>query len=310
MKKHGFTLSEVLIALGIIGIISAIGLPLINNARPDRNKIMYLKAYDSLTEAARNAASASSLFTIMYTNSAEQYNDETKDVETKDNVRYNIQKYPLLDYSLPHSPSFRDSKYQGSNKLCNIIKEEFSATEVNSCGTNGNFDNSYNFVTNNSNTWWKISPSEQGLDVGQNGANLNRTSGNLIYANLVEVDINGEEEPNSFEGTVNNPPDRFRFYITANGNVTPADAFGQAYLVNRQSLQKNKLSLKDPDSNTGADFRNKNITDIPDATIEIGEDIKAEIVNSLDAEKVPMKNQQEGANQGTGARENIRNFKN
>ena len=298
MKKHGFTLSEVLIALGIIGIISAIGLPLINNARPDKNKVTYLKAYDSLNEVVRSITSTSSLYNVTYISSARQYDAESGKIEEKDNVRYSIEKFPLLDYGMPINPGYRTAAYRAGNKLCNLIMDGFSATKVHDCGTNGEFGDSYNFVTNNSNTWWKISPSAQSLEVSQSGTNLNRTAGDVVYANLVEVDINGEEEPNSFNGTVQNPPDRFKFYITANGNVTPADVFGQAYLVNRKSLQKSKLSLKDPA--TDKDFTEKGLNDITDATIAIGTDIKADVIEELDPKNIPQKDIEdfEGENNG------------
>lgn len=46
--KKGFTLAELLIVLGITGIVAAVLLPAINNIMPDKTKIMYLKAYDEL----------------------------------------------------------------------------------------------------------------------------------------------------------------------------------------------------------------------------------------------------------------------
>ena len=42
-KASGFTLAEVLIALGIVGIIGALVVPMTNKFRPDVMKIKYLK---------------------------------------------------------------------------------------------------------------------------------------------------------------------------------------------------------------------------------------------------------------------------
>lgn len=50
MKKTGFTLSEIIIALSIIGIISAIVAPITNNLLPDKNKAVVLKVYKTLSE--------------------------------------------------------------------------------------------------------------------------------------------------------------------------------------------------------------------------------------------------------------------
>ena len=43
--KHGFTLAEVLIAIGIVGVVSALMMNLITHKRPNQNKAMFRKAY-------------------------------------------------------------------------------------------------------------------------------------------------------------------------------------------------------------------------------------------------------------------------
>lgn len=45
MKKSGFTLTEVLVALGIVGIVAAITVPALENLLPDKDKIEVLKTY-------------------------------------------------------------------------------------------------------------------------------------------------------------------------------------------------------------------------------------------------------------------------
>lgn len=50
MKKFGFTLSEVIIALGIIGVLAAITMPLTSGIVPDKSKIVVLKAHKALSE--------------------------------------------------------------------------------------------------------------------------------------------------------------------------------------------------------------------------------------------------------------------
>ena len=48
MKKFGFTLAEVIVTLGIIGLLAAITAPLLGSLTPDQNKIKVLKAYKIL----------------------------------------------------------------------------------------------------------------------------------------------------------------------------------------------------------------------------------------------------------------------
>ena len=50
MKKSGFTLSEILVALVIIGVVSAIASPIISNLLPDKNKVAVLKIHKMVTD--------------------------------------------------------------------------------------------------------------------------------------------------------------------------------------------------------------------------------------------------------------------
>ena len=49
MKKSGFTLSEMLVALGIVGVIAAMTIPMIHKVTPDKDKTMVLKAYKTIS---------------------------------------------------------------------------------------------------------------------------------------------------------------------------------------------------------------------------------------------------------------------
>lgn len=50
MKKKAFTLSEVLITLAVIGIVMAITIPVINNTRPNKDKVFFHKALMSVQQ--------------------------------------------------------------------------------------------------------------------------------------------------------------------------------------------------------------------------------------------------------------------
>ena len=62
MNKKAFTLAEMLITLGIIGVIAAITIPALVAQRPCENKINLLRAYNTLSRAVTDIASDETLY--------------------------------------------------------------------------------------------------------------------------------------------------------------------------------------------------------------------------------------------------------
>ena len=72
--KKAFTLSEALITLAIIGVLAAILIPVIDNVRPDKDRITYKKALYNMQSAISNAMD-STLYS-MAANSSAYWKDE------------------------------------------------------------------------------------------------------------------------------------------------------------------------------------------------------------------------------------------
>ena len=72
--KKAFTLSEALITLAILGVLAAILIPVIDNVRPDKDRITYKKALYSMQSAVSNAMD-STLYS-MAANSAAYWKDD------------------------------------------------------------------------------------------------------------------------------------------------------------------------------------------------------------------------------------------
>ncbi len=72
--KKAFTLSEALVTLAIIGVLAAILIPVIDNVRPDKDRITYKKALYSMQSAISNAMD-SAVYT-MAANSAAYWKDD------------------------------------------------------------------------------------------------------------------------------------------------------------------------------------------------------------------------------------------
>lgn len=54
MNKKGFSLPEVLIAIGIIGILAIILIPQMSKTNPSKNKVIFRKAYNTLAQIVAN----------------------------------------------------------------------------------------------------------------------------------------------------------------------------------------------------------------------------------------------------------------
>jgi prepilin-type N-terminal cleavage/methylation domain-containing protein len=64
--KKGFTLQELLITLGIIGIVAAVLAPAISNISPNKYKTRYMKAYNTLTRIVTDMIEDEDLFPNIY----------------------------------------------------------------------------------------------------------------------------------------------------------------------------------------------------------------------------------------------------
>ena len=51
MKKFGFTMPELIVTLGIVGIAAAIAAPIIGNLMPDKNKLKAIECYNLVNAA-------------------------------------------------------------------------------------------------------------------------------------------------------------------------------------------------------------------------------------------------------------------
>lgn len=233
--RKAFTLAEILVSLGIIAVLAAVTLPLINSMKPDPNKDLYLKAYDKLCKCVHQVAMDSSIYPTVYSYGG---------------VRYNTSYYPLFNVDKAIDPAFEN--YSDESKLPNIMMIVLG----------GKGDNYKEFVTNDSITWM-FEDSEIKLELGQ-------TTGNTTFYTPVIIDVNKDGSNTMYTNTNDKKPDRFKFFITATGEVVPADIYGQMYIDTRKQYTRNKKEKDLVKSGKYKDLTNSG-ENIPDATFDIAE---------------------------------------
>lgn len=107
MKKHGFTLTELLVTLGIIGVVAAILAPTLGNLMPDKNKAMVLKIYKNISEI-------------------------TDDLLKDSTVYYRVQDCTGLQCTgMPRASEYQNAKYEGANKYVNLLAANLQLSEEN-----------------------------------------------------------------------------------------------------------------------------------------------------------------------------------
>ncbi len=218
MRKRGFTLAELLIVLGIAGVVAAVILPAINGLMPDKTKINYLKVYDELGNNIKSMVADTSLFPILL-------KEGSTDID--------VSRYPLVNNSQPLKAPFKDdTKYSGDKKLCNLLAHTFGAD---SCNTTSYPDKS-SFTTSNGMEWW-ISQTKREIDTAEN---------KISYQTDIYVDVDSSKKSsNCMYGEENcKQPDRFKFLLAADGRLVPADPVGVHYINTRKNLLKKKFDVE------------------------------------------------------------------
>ncbi len=203
MKKRGYTLAELLITIGIIAIIAAIVLPLINKFKPDSNKILYLKTYDAIVEVVGNMVSNQEFY------------------PTSDGT-FSYAKAPL--YNL-QEVTVAGTKYGGSaKKFCELLGLSLSSTGAASCSDN------YQEYSDN----LFDSPSFGSANGVQFFVTTNVEG---YYRSDIYFDVNGSKGGNCMYGESCKNPDRFKVSIAADGTIA-ADNAGQGHLNKRSNWKK------------------------------------------------------------------------
>ena len=210
--KKAYTLAEVLICVGIIGVLAAILLPLANKFKPDSNKAIYIKTYDAVVDIVKSMASNNNLYPII---------DE----------EYNYIKAPL--YNLVQV-KIGGTAYGGDKaKFCQLFALNFPTVGTISCSkdavtySESSFD-SPSFITSQG----------MGFIVSTN------TDLTTSYQTDIYFDINGKEKGNNclYDAEKCKNPDRFKLIVSGDGHVIPADPMGIEYLKSKTNWRKSELT--------------------------------------------------------------------
>ena len=204
MLKKGFTLSELLITLAIVGIVAAIAAPGIVGMMPDKKKMIYMKAYNTLTTLTNDILDDPSLYWTTYDNNGEPNCAGLRCAERPLDNDYGIadaaEKYPRLLASKMNLVS----EWEGQGRIgectsADGIRWQFLTEETN----NNDIPGGKEFIVNIT------------IDVNPGNDNDANAENNCTY------------DPETCT-----TPERFIFRVDNDGGITAVDRLGQAFLRN------------------------------------------------------------------------------
>lgn len=210
MKNKGFTLSEILIAIAIIGVIAAVTLSTVNNILPDRDKADVLKVYKTLNDINGEIFNNPTLY--MYDNGG--------------NCSQNILQCTSKPLDSDTNAAHNSTNFEGLDKYPYLLAENMVLSKDISKASSD-----YNFTTTDGIEWTLTAQSEQ-------------TNPQIPQSYTVTIDTgNPHRQAGLYSGTNQNPR-QFKFIVSANGSVTASDALSQAYLKNPNDLSDRVADLK------------------------------------------------------------------
>ncbi len=223
MKYNGYTLAEVLVCLCIIGVLAAILLPLANKFKPDSTKAIYVKTYDALVTLTRDIASNPVLYPLTY-------EDGNKIIDYSKAPLYNF-----IEVSVGQDSDGNVLTYGGdAAKFCQLLAIALpqSLNSKVSCSASSI---SYSDSLFNTPSFTTVQGMQYVLGTD--------TDGSTKYQTDIYIDLNGEQGNNClYDSKECKKPDRFKFIVSGDGHVIPADPMGQEYLATRMNWRKTDIT--------------------------------------------------------------------
>lgn len=213
IKFKGFTLTELMVALAVIGIIVAVVTPAIMRTRPNKNKMMIKKAYYTTENIVSSLINDTSLYADMRDVCISLNEDPANGI------------YCAYGFEWDEPVTYNGVEFSGNTKFQRLFAEKLNVSqEIES--------NSKKFMTTDGIIW--------DFTNIQTGWELRRPT----YENIrtLSIDVNGDEGPNCYQADCTNPEDfdMFRIDIQSDGKmkVNDADTLAAGYVTINASVTK------------------------------------------------------------------------
>lgn len=246
MKKYGFSLSEILVALAVVGIVAAIITPMSSAILPDKNKVEVLKAYNALSETTQNLLNNSMIYYdyVGDTNkdSQEAYGNYHRYKRACQGLgcaqrpyRYDALYYNAKQSFAPNKKTIGNSKYPNlmlvylATEDTNIIEKKYYE-QANSTTDYAEF---------------QLSPSISCKIKLESGTAPNSpyiSSTGLTYNIELTIPRKDNKDDCSYSNSCLEP-NQYKFLVNNFGEITGNDSLTKAYLLNPNKFNDRKTDF-------------------------------------------------------------------
>ena len=217
MKHKAFTLGEVLVTMAVVGVLVAITMPMFSNIVPNKEMVMFKKAY-YLTSRAVNEL----------INDEDLYPDAERDINGQEVVGFQHTSLRATNTSETEA-TYRGRTYggegtefPGNQKFCGLFAAKLSIANFNNCTQRVSLNDGGNFTTTDGIIWsmpvsdFSAGPESIFVDVTGSGRNC----GDIEDVNNDTCGANKQ----------NIPPDRFEIRVSRDGQITVPNEIAREYL--------------------------------------------------------------------------------
>jgi len=195
MKKlKGFTLTELMVAMGVIGILVAVVTPAIMKTRPNKNKMMIKKSFYTAEQIVSTLINDERLYPDM----KEICDREV--VEGEDPTKV----YCAFGFDYDNSVRYEGETYAGNTKFADLFASRLNVKTE---------DETNHIYYTTDGIKWDLSQTVGAWTKGQDTPGKFGDQTNAAGVGKITVDVNGDEAPNCRESNENCSADDFDQYV-------------------------------------------------------------------------------------------------
>lgn len=224
MKKlKGFTLTELMVAMGVIGILVAVVTPAIMKTRPNKNKMMIKKSFYTAEQIVSTLINDERLYPDM-----KEICDRGV-VEGEDPTKV----YCAFGFDYDNSVKYEGETYAGNTKFTDLFVSRLNVKTEDAT-------NHIYYTTDG--IKWDLSDTIGAWTKGKDRAGKFDDQTNAAGVGKITVDVNGDEAPNCRESDENCSADDFDQYVieilaTGKMRIDSADAKAVDYATINTSIK-------------------------------------------------------------------------